>query len=147
MFKWLIVRCSSEFGASIMQDRDLSMYRPAASRTSKHLPCSHELCSSVSTSCESPKQPCPYFVDYYSENTSSSGLLVEDTLYLASSDADAFIHASVIIGYIQPLLLNIYLPISNVLHISCSLKGSLSPGDDRFFFFFFASACVGQVWK
>ncbi|CAA6665078.1 unnamed protein product [Spirodela intermedia] len=47
---------------------------------------------------QKPKQPCPYFVDYYSENTSSSGLLVEDTLYLASSDENAFMGASVIIG-------------------------------------------------
>ncbi|XP_058085087.1 aspartic proteinase-like protein 1 isoform X2 [Magnolia sinica] len=76
--------CSLVFGASIMQDRDLSVYSPSGSSTSKHLSCSHELCS-LGPKCKSPKQPCPYNVDYYSENTSSSGLLVEDTLYLASS--------------------------------------------------------------
>ncbi|CAA7401735.1 unnamed protein product [Spirodela intermedia] len=92
------IQCAALSGGRNGLDRDLSMYRPAASSTSKHLPCSHELCTSVSTSCKSPKQPCPYFVDYYSENTSSSGLLVEDTLYLASSDENAFMGASVIIG-------------------------------------------------
>ncbi|MQM14818.1 hypothetical protein Taro_047753 [Colocasia esculenta] len=97
IFQRLIGRCSLVFGASIMQGKDLSMYSPAASSTSKHLSCNHELCASE-PSCKSPKQPCPYHVGYYTENTSSSGLLVEDVLYLASNDAHSLIQASVAIG-------------------------------------------------
>ncbi|XP_078444758.1 eukaryotic aspartyl protease family protein isoform X2 [Wolffia australiana] len=93
-----MVWCSLERGASFMQDKVLSMYHPRTSSSSKHLPCSHELCSSVSSTCDSPSQPCHYSVNYYSENTSSSGLLMQDTLYLASSDSSALIRASVIIG-------------------------------------------------
>ena len=99
-FRWLIGRCSLVFGASIMQDKDLGMYNPAESRTSRHLSCSHELCD-LGTRCKSPKQPCPYTVSYYSENTSSSGLLVEDTLRLATSGEHTPVQAAVIIGYVQ----------------------------------------------
>ena len=88
------------FGASIMQDKDLGMYNPAESRTSRHLSCSHELCD-LGANCKSPKQPCPYIVNYYSENTSSSGLLVEDTVYLATSGEHTSVQAPVIIGYVQ----------------------------------------------
>ncbi|XP_010269163.1 PREDICTED: aspartic proteinase-like protein 1 isoform X2 [Nelumbo nucifera] len=96
----IIVWCSLVFGASIMQDRDLSEYRPSESSTSKHVNCSHELCE-LGPNCKSLKQPCPYIVNYYSENTSSSGLLVEDILYLASSNdhtSKNLVHAPVIIG-------------------------------------------------
>ncbi|CAL5323898.1 unnamed protein product [Camellia sinensis] len=92
--------CSLVFGASIMQDRDLNEYSPSGSTTSKHLSCSHQLCQ-LGPNCQSPKQPCPYTVNYYSENTSSSGLLVEDTLHLAAGSDDASnisVQAPVIIG-------------------------------------------------
>ncbi|THU52159.1 hypothetical protein C4D60_Mb10t01050 [Musa balbisiana] len=89
--------CSFLYGASIVQDKDLSMYSPAESRTSRYLSCNHELCSLGST-CGSAKQPCPYRINYYSENTSSSGLLVEDILHLATSEDHASVQASVIIG-------------------------------------------------
>lgn len=82
-----------------MQDKDLSMYSPAESRTSRYLSCNHELCSLGST-CGSAKQPCPYRINYYSENTSSSGLLVEDILHLATSEDHASVQASVIIGWV-----------------------------------------------
>lgn len=88
------------FGASIVQDKDLGMYNPAESKTSRHLTCSHELCD-LGTSCKNSKQPCPYTVNYYSENTSSSGLLVEDTLYLATSGEHTSVQAPVIIGYVE----------------------------------------------
>ncbi|KAF5737970.1 aspartic proteinase-like protein 1 isoform X1 [Tripterygium wilfordii] len=81
-------------------DRDLNEYSPSASSTSKHVSCSHQLCDSNSK-CKSPKQQCPYTINYYTENTSSSGLLVEDTLHLASGVDDtlnASVQASVIIG-------------------------------------------------
>uniref|UniRef100_A0A5B7CBN8 Putative aspartic proteinase-like protein 1 isoform X1 n=1 Tax=Davidia involucrata TaxID=16924 RepID=A0A5B7CBN8_DAVIN len=81
-------------------DRDLNEYSPSGSRTSKHLSCSHQLCE-LGPNCKSPKQPCPYTVKYYSEDTSSSGLLVEDTLHLASGSDDTSnnsVHAPVILG-------------------------------------------------
>ncbi|XP_057491010.1 aspartic proteinase-like protein 1 isoform X2 [Actinidia eriantha] len=91
--------CSLVFGASIMQDRDLNEYRPSTSTTSKHLSCSHQLCQ-LGPNCQSPKQPCPYIVNYFSADTSSSGFLVEDTLHLAGNDdkSNTSVQASVIIG-------------------------------------------------
>lgn len=83
-----------------MQDKDLNEYSPSGSNTSKHVSCSHELCT-AGPNCKSPKQPCPYTVDYVSENTSTSGLLVEDILHLVSGGDDASnnsIRAPVIIG-------------------------------------------------
>ncbi|KAL6635138.1 hypothetical protein ACP70R_027809 [Stipagrostis hirtigluma subsp. patula] len=89
--------CSVINGASIMQDRDLGIYKPAESTTSRHLPCSHELCP-LGSGCSNPKQPCPYNIEYLSENTTSSGLLVEDTLHLDSREGHVPVNASVIIG-------------------------------------------------
>ncbi|KAE7998146.1 hypothetical protein FH972_002720 [Carpinus fangiana] len=96
----IVLWCSLVYGASIMQDRDLNEYNPSRSSTSKHLSCSHRLCE-LGSNCKSPKQPCPYTVDYYTENTSSSGMLVEDTLHLASGGgnaSDPFVQAPVVIG-------------------------------------------------
>ncbi|XP_048232806.1 aspartic proteinase-like protein 1 isoform X2 [Ricinus communis] len=81
-------------------DRDLNEYSPSHSSTSKHLSCSHQLCE-LGPNCNSPKQPCPYSMDYYTENTSSSGLLVEDILHLASNGDNALsysVRAPVVIG-------------------------------------------------
>lgn len=83
-----------------MQDRDLSEYRPSGSSSSRHIPCSHQLCE-LSANCKSSKQQCPYSIDYYTENTSSSGLLVEDTLHLASAGdhtLNTSVQAPVLIG-------------------------------------------------
>lgn len=84
-----------------MQDRDLNEYSPSGSSSSKHLSCSHQLCQ-LGPSCKSPKQPCPYVVSYYTENTSTSGLLVEDILHLAAwgnDTSNSSVQAPVIIGY------------------------------------------------
>lgn len=99
----MIRRCSLVFGASIMQDRDLSQYNPSLSSTSKHLSCSNQLCQ-LGPNCKNPKEHCPYNVDYYSENTSSSGFLFQDQLHLVSVDGLAnksLLHASVIVGYVR----------------------------------------------
>ncbi|KAL5556413.1 hypothetical protein UlMin_038649, partial [Ulmus minor] len=89
---------SSSYYSSL--DRDLSEYNPSVSNSSKQLPCSHQLCES-GPNCKSSKQPCPYVVNYISENTSSSGLLVEDMLHLAAGGNDtsnSSVQAPVIIG-------------------------------------------------
>uniref|UniRef100_A0A5B6YJX0 Putative aspartic proteinase-like protein 1 isoform X1 n=1 Tax=Davidia involucrata TaxID=16924 RepID=A0A5B6YJX0_DAVIN len=83
-----------------MLDRDLSEYSPSVSSTSKRLSCSHQLCD-LGPNCKSLKEPCPYIVNYYSANTSSSGFLFEDRLHLASVSEHApqsSVQASVIIG-------------------------------------------------
>lgn len=101
-FQWLIGRCSLVFGASIMQDRDLNEYSPSSSSTSKHLSCSHSLCE-LGASCKTAKESCPYNVNYLTENTSTSGLLVEDILHLATAGgpnvSNGSLQAPVIIGY------------------------------------------------
>ncbi|KAK6792014.1 hypothetical protein RDI58_011095 [Solanum bulbocastanum] len=63
--------------------KDLNEYNPSGSSTSKFLSCSHQLCE-LGSNCKNPKQPCPYTVNYVSEDTSTSGVLVEDILHLAS---------------------------------------------------------------
>ncbi|KAG9451658.1 hypothetical protein H6P81_011623 [Aristolochia fimbriata] len=68
-------------------DRDLGMYSPSKSSTSKHLPCGHQLCD-LGSNCKSSKQPCPYRIEYASVNTSTTGLLIEDVLHLASSGVE-----------------------------------------------------------
>ncbi|XP_031273049.1 aspartic proteinase-like protein 1 isoform X2 [Pistacia vera] len=81
-------------------ERDLSEYDPATSSSSKNLSCSNQLCKSR-TNCNSLKDPCPYVAEYASEDTSSSGYLVEDVLHLASVSKHAtqsLVQASVIIG-------------------------------------------------
>ncbi|XP_062221992.1 aspartic proteinase-like protein 1 isoform X2 [Phragmites australis] len=89
--------CSVINGTSIMQDRDLGIYKPTESKTSRHLPCSHELCL-LGSGCANPKQPCPYNIKYFSGNTTSSGLLIEDTLRLDSREGHIPVNASVVIG-------------------------------------------------
>ncbi|KAL2317734.1 hypothetical protein Fmac_031610 [Flemingia macrophylla] len=80
--------------------RDLNQYRPSLSSTSRHLPCGHQLCNK-SSDCKGSKDPCPYFVAYYSNNTTSSGYLFEDKLHLASNGRHAVqksVQASIILG-------------------------------------------------
>ncbi|XP_024952705.2 aspartic proteinase-like protein 1 isoform X3 [Citrus sinensis] len=81
-------------------DRNLSEYDPSSSSSSKNVSCSHPLCKSRS-SCKSLKDPCPYIADYSTEDTSSSGYLVDDILHLASFSKHApqsSVQSSVIIG-------------------------------------------------
>lgn len=81
-------------------DKDLNEFSPSRSLSSKHLTCSHRLCD-VGSNCKSSKQQCPYTVNYLSEDTSSSGLLVEDILHLQSGDdgvSNSSVQASIVIG-------------------------------------------------
>ncbi|KAH7520649.1 hypothetical protein FEM48_Zijuj08G0167600 [Ziziphus jujuba var. spinosa] len=82
-------------------DRDLNEYSPSSSSTSKHLSCSHSLCE-LGASCKTAKESCPYNVNYLTENTSTSGLLVEDILHLATAGgpnvSNGSLQAPVIIG-------------------------------------------------
>ncbi|XP_009776921.1 aspartic proteinase-like protein 1 isoform X2 [Nicotiana tabacum] len=81
-------------------DKDLNEYNPSGSSTSKFLSCSHQLCE-LGSNCKNPKQPCPYTVNYVSDDTSTSGVLVEDILHLASGSrmtANSSARAPVIFG-------------------------------------------------
>ncbi|KAM0892341.1 hypothetical protein ACQ4PT_025837 [Festuca glaucescens] len=91
------IECAPLSGYRGSLDRDLGIYKPAESKTSRHLPCSHELCS-LGSGCATAKQPCPYSIEYFQENTTSSGLLIEDTLHLDSRESHVPVKASVIIG-------------------------------------------------
>ena len=85
----------------MMQDRDLSAYNPALSNTSQYLSCSHQLCA-WSTTCKSPDDPCSYKRDYYTDNTSTSGFMIEDKLHLASFSkhgTQRLLQASVVLGW------------------------------------------------
>ncbi|CAN6198752.1 unnamed protein product [Urochloa humidicola] len=57
------------------------VYSPQKSSTSRKVPCSSNLCDQQSA-CRSASSSCPYSIEYLSDNTSSSGVLVEDLLYL-----------------------------------------------------------------
>lgn len=83
-----------------MQDRDLNEYSPSHSSSSKHLSCSHRLCD-LKQNCKSSNDSCHYVVEYDTENTSTSRLLVEDILHLASDGADGLsttVQAPVVVG-------------------------------------------------
>ncbi|KAH7683877.1 Aspartic peptidase A1 family protein [Dioscorea alata] len=91
------IQCAPLSGYQGSLVKDLGIYSPAESRTSKNLSCNHKLCAS-GPNCENPNEPCPYTIDYYSENTTSSGVLVEDKLYLATATDKTAVQAEVIIG-------------------------------------------------
>ncbi|XP_014494368.1 aspartic proteinase-like protein 1 isoform X1 [Vigna radiata var. radiata] len=80
-------------------DRDLNEYSPSRSLSSKHLSCSNHWCDNGSN-CKSSQQQCPYMVSYLSDNTSSSGLLVEDILHLQSGSglSNSSVQAPVVLG-------------------------------------------------
>uniref|UniRef100_A0A1J3H0U7 Aspartic proteinase-like protein 1 n=2 Tax=Noccaea caerulescens TaxID=107243 RepID=A0A1J3H0U7_NOCCA len=73
---------------SSLATKDLNEYNPSGSSSSKVFSCSHKLCESASD-CESPKEQCPYTVNYASDNTSSSGSLVEDILHLTYNNTNS----------------------------------------------------------
>ncbi|KZV39083.1 aspartic protein-like protein 1 [Dorcoceras hygrometricum] len=81
-------------------DKDLNEYNPSDSSTSKPLSCRHQLCE-LGPNCPNPKQQCPYTVNYYSDDTSTSGFLVEDVFHLMPGHNDASnesVKAPIIIG-------------------------------------------------
>ncbi|CAN8298975.1 unnamed protein product [Cochlearia groenlandica] len=78
---------------STLATKELNEYDPSSSSTSKVLLCSHKVCKS-GPYCESPGEKCRYTVNYTSDDTSSSGLLVEDILHLAYSSNNRLMKAS-----------------------------------------------------
>ncbi|KGN55639.1 aspartyl protease family protein 1 [Cucumis sativus] len=67
---------------------NFNIYSPNNSSTSKEVQCSSSLCSHLDQ-CSSPSDTCPYQVSYLSDNTSSTGYLVEDILHLTTNDVQS----------------------------------------------------------
>ncbi|PRQ47334.1 putative nepenthesin [Rosa chinensis] len=65
---------------------DFDIYSPNKSTTSKKVPCNSTYCEQQQL-CSSPSSDCPYFINYLSASTSSSGIVVEDVLHLTTDDA------------------------------------------------------------
>lgn len=62
---------------------DFNIYSPSNSTTSTKVSCNSTFCGK----CSSTRNTCAYQVEYLSNNTSSSGLLVEDVLHLTTDDS------------------------------------------------------------
>ncbi|RWW34951.1 hypothetical protein BHE74_00029459 [Ensete ventricosum] len=89
---------STHLGLNLQQSIDLNIYSPGNSSTSQKVPCSNSLCDNQNA-CTGTNSSCPYIVNYVSANTSSSGFLVEDVLYLTTEDATPqIVEAPIVFG-------------------------------------------------
>ena len=70
------------------------------SSTSQTVPCNSSFCEHQGK-CSVGSSQCPYNVEYVSENTSSSGFLVEDLLYLTTEGTTPkVVKAPIMFGYV-----------------------------------------------
>ncbi|KAJ3679906.1 hypothetical protein LUZ60_016184 [Juncus effusus] len=93
---WLPCDCSSCAPASLYTESETLYYDPNMSKTSQRLPCKSDFCE-VRNGCSESK--CPYKIVYVSADTSSSGFLVEDVLYLTTEDERSeIVQAPIIFG-------------------------------------------------
>ena len=84
----------------IPQNLKFDVYSPQKSSTSRKVPCSSNLCDGQSA-CQSASNSCPYNIEYLSDNTSSSGVLVEDLLYLITEYGQPkVVTAPITFGYV-----------------------------------------------
>lgn len=96
---WLPCDCTScvrGLQTSSGKQIQLNIYSPNNSSTSKTVACNSLLCSQQSQCSSSSPSACPYQVLYLSENTSSSGFLVEDLLHLTTDDTQPKAHNATI---------------------------------------------------
>jgi len=77
--------CAPTSAPSYGLDIALQTYSPSASQTSKPVTCNNTLCD-LQKQCSKSSDQCPYKIAYLSANTSTSGTLVEDVLYLIPGD-------------------------------------------------------------
>ncbi|KAL2905897.1 Aspartyl protease family protein 1 [Bienertia sinuspersici] len=80
-------KCARIDGASYAygSDFELSIYNPGASSTSKKVSCNSTMCIHHNKCLESYSH-CPYVISYVSAETSTSGILVEDVMHLATEE-------------------------------------------------------------
>ncbi|KAL5200422.1 hypothetical protein ABZP36_021625 [Zizania latifolia] len=93
-------QCSAITNITAQGGPDLRPYSPAQSSTSKTVTCDNGLCERPNA-CATRNSSCPYAVRYVSANTSSSGVLVEDVLYLTrerGAGAGAAVKAPIVFG-------------------------------------------------
>ncbi|GMY12301.1 aspartyl protease family protein 1-like [Fagus crenata] len=80
--------CVTSLQTSSGQEINLNIYSPNASSTSKNVPCnSSNLCDP--NQCPSANSNCAYQYFYGSNDTSTSGILVEDVLHLITDDGQS----------------------------------------------------------
>ncbi|KAF0891176.1 hypothetical protein E2562_006535 [Oryza meyeriana var. granulata] len=82
---WLPCQCDGCTPPALAASGSASFYIPSMSSTSQAVPCNSEFCE-LRKECSTTSQ-CPYKMVYVSADTSSSGFLVEDVLYLSTEDA------------------------------------------------------------
>eukprot|EP00249_Psilotum_nudum_P002780 c15921_g1_i1 orf=184-1443(+) len=80
---------SPSYGLVGISEKDLNVYSPSSSRTSKRVTCDDSFCN-MGDWCQTAQADCPYDVQYLSDNTSTSGILVEDVIYLSDGDRFGF---------------------------------------------------------
>ncbi|KAF5738106.1 aspartic proteinase-like protein 1-like isoform X2 [Tripterygium wilfordii] len=80
-------RCAPTQGTAYASEFELSVYSPKESSTSKKVTCNNLLCEHRNR-CPGTFSDCPYMVSYVSAQTSTSGILVEDVLHLATGDTN-----------------------------------------------------------
>ncbi|PSS36574.1 Aspartyl protease family protein [Actinidia chinensis var. chinensis] len=87
---WLPCDCimCSMPGLVTISGQELNPYSLNKSSTSAKVPCNSTFCGRPSPShCSPTHNTCPYQVQYLSNNTLSSGVLVEDVLHLTTDDS------------------------------------------------------------
>ncbi|KAL6220740.1 hypothetical protein ACLB2K_008496 [Fragaria x ananassa] len=73
-------------GTAYAPNFEVSKYDPKGSSTSKIVRCNNRLCMQRNK-CLGASNTCPYRVSYVSDQTSTSGILVEDVLHLTTEDS------------------------------------------------------------
>ncbi|KAL3525229.1 hypothetical protein ACH5RR_013601 [Cinchona calisaya] len=87
---WLPCDCRSCVRSMITksgQQLDFNMYSPSTSSTSMTVPCNSAMCYARSPCLADSHDACPYKINYLSNGTSSSGLLIEDVLHFTTDDS------------------------------------------------------------
>ncbi|KAI5438697.1 aspartyl protease family protein 1 isoform X2 [Lathyrus oleraceus] len=89
---WLPCNCTECVRGGIQtssrQKIEFNIYDNKRSSTSKNVACNSSLCEQPALCSSSSGGTCPYQVQYLSENTSTSGFLVEDVLHLITDHGD-----------------------------------------------------------
>ncbi|ONK73625.1 uncharacterized protein A4U43_C04F33570 [Asparagus officinalis] len=81
------VSCAPTSSGTNGFDFDFSIYSPNMSSTSQGIPCSSNLCERHR--CSKDSSQCTYNVEYVSDDTSSTGVLIKDLLYLTTEDTSS----------------------------------------------------------
>ncbi|XP_027179333.1 aspartyl protease family protein 1 isoform X1 [Coffea eugenioides] len=87
---WLPCDCTSCVRGLVTRSGkriDFNMYSLNTSSTGMTVPCNSTMCDARRRACLASRKACAYEVSYLSGNTSSTGLLVEDVLHLATDDS------------------------------------------------------------